>query len=243
MSDSMGYLLGETTPFTFRLIGHGVYSIREAYRLTRVPPKRIRRWTQGYSFAYRGETRWSEGIVAAHSKAVDGSPILTFADLLEVRFLEAFRNHGVSWRAIRIASERAQQMMEHEHPFSTKKFRTDGRTIMAAFVGETDDPILIDLVQNQYEFNTIITPLLYAGIEFGPDDEPDRWHPVAASSRIVIDPARSFGNPIVKKEGVPTRVLADSAIAEDSIELAAAYYRVDPISVAEAVEFEASLPG
>jgi uncharacterized protein (DUF433 family) len=56
----------------------------------------------------------------------------------------------------------------------------------------------------------------------------------------VIDPHRALGAPIVNVEGVPTRILARAAEVEQSIEVAAALFDVDPESVAEAVEFELS---
>ena len=35
-------------------IGHGVYSVAEAARLTGVPASTIRRWTRGYSYPRNG---------------------------------------------------------------------------------------------------------------------------------------------------------------------------------------------
>ncbi len=58
----------------------------------------------------------------------------------------------------------------------------------------------------------------------------------------MIDPQRAFGAPIVDSEGVPTRVLARAVQAEESIDVVAELFRVDPISVAEAVKYERSRP-
>lgn len=63
-----------------------------------------------------------------------------------------------------------------------------------------------------------------------------RWFPVA-SRRVVIDPARSFGQPIVQ-EGVPTLVLAKTFAAEGSYSRVARWYDVDVRSVRAAVDFE-----
>jgi uncharacterized protein (DUF433 family) len=57
----------------------------------------------------------------------------------------------------------------------------------------------------------------------------------------MLDPLRNFGEPIVTKEGVPTRVLARSYQAEHSMARVAKWYDVDVESVRAAVEFERRL--
>lgn len=160
-----------------------------------------------------------------------------------MRFLDAFLQHGVSWFAIRKAAERARELLRRDHPFSSRMFKTDGRTILADLVDETDDRTLIDLVRNQYEFERIVSPLLYAGIEFNDRDEPERWFPLSADApSVVIDPARSFGAPITVREGIPTRTLAIAVRAEGSIHSAADFYEVAPNAVRDAVTFETRFP-
>ena len=225
----------------YRLIGRGVYTVREAERLTRVPARRVRRWTRGYSYVYRAERRYSPPIVANAHEPMAGTPVLDFGDLIEIRFLNAFREHGVGWRAIRIAAQRAKELLGRHHPFSSRVFKTDGRTILAELVAETGDRVLIDLVKNQYEFQRIISPMLYAGIEFDRSDDPLRWWPLGEEREVVIDPMRLFGAPVVSGGNVLTRVLADLAEVEASIEAVAAYYELDPLAVVDAVEFEAGL--
>jgi len=212
--------------------------VREAYRLTGVPTRSIRRWTSGYHFEGRGERKWSEPVVRNDLRRAFGGILLDFADLLEVRFVGAFRRYGVSWKAIRIASEGAREILNVDHPFSSRKFSTDGRTILAEIVTADGDEMLLDLVKKQYEFQRMVNMYKRGEIEFDALGAPQRWFPVEGSTRIVVDPQRSFGAPIVAREGIPTKILAHSAIAENSIEATAAVFEVDPISVAEAVEFE-----
>lgn len=226
----------------FSLIGRGVYSLKEAHRLIGVPTRRIRRWTAGYRYRHRGIIHYSPPVVGGNLTGQLGIPALDFADLLEVRFLNAFREYGVSWKAIRIASERARDLLGLDHPFSSRRFSTDGRTILAEFVSDTGDEVLLDLVRSQYEFRRIVGRYLYGEIEFGDSDSPKRWWPFEGSHRIVVDPRRAFGAPIVDVEGVQTRVLSAAVAVEESIELVAELFQVDPISVTEAVEFEFSRP-
>ena len=226
---------------SLRLIGRGLYSVPEAERLTAVSTGRIRRWMRGYSWGHGGVRHSSPPIIATQIERINGSYALDFGDLIEIRFLDAFRKHGVGWRAIRIASERASQLIGHRHPFSTRKFKTDGRTILAELVKPTGEASLLDLVRNQYAFEQVISPFLYLGLEFGSHDEPMLWRPLGIDREVVIDPTRAFGAPIVRREGVPTRVLYYCYMAEGSIEAAASWYDVDQKSARDAIEYEQSL--
>ena len=68
-----------------------------------------------------------------------------------------------------------------------------------------------------------------------------RWRPYRGKSSIVIDPHRSFGQPVSDKYGIPTAVLADAANAEESIEAVARLYEVSPSMIRDAIAFEKSL--
>jgi uncharacterized protein (DUF433 family) len=224
----------------FRLIGAGIYSVPEAARLTQIPTARIRRWVKGYTYRSGPDQRVSTPVVHSQLEPIDGVVALGFLDLIEVRFVDAFRSHGVGWKAIRIAYDRARDLIGSKHPFSTRRFRTDGRRIFADIIRDAGEPILLELVSNEFAFRKVLSPYLYAGLEFS-EDEVARWWPMGESGDVVIDPERSFGQPIVHKEGVPTRVLAQAFRVEESYDAVARWYDVNRRSVRQAVEFEKRL--
>lgn len=220
----------------YRFIGRGVYSLPEAERLTAIPRARIRRWARGYTYNYRGERAFSGPVVKSYLAQVVGVPALDFADLIEMRFLDQLRERGVSWTIIRTAARKAREILKKEHPFLTRKFRSDGKRILLEIGRGTEDQVLLDLVTDQYEVGRLIDRFLIYGLEFK-GNEVLRWYPLGRRKRVIVDPARSFGAPI-SPEGVPTRVLAQTCVAEDSIEAVAHWYDVSPASVRHAVEFE-----
>jgi len=222
----------------FKYIGKGVYSLTEAERLTKIPRKRIRRWMEGYAFTVKGKRRQSTPVILSDIGRAAGQLALTFSDLIEIRFLDAFIDHGVSWRAVRIAAERARELLSRQHPFSTKQFKTDGRDILAEIARAGELPELLNLVKNQWELERVVTPMLFSGIEFNEYDEPERWWPMTKARMIVIDPQRSFGAPIVSDGGVRTEILVASARAERSQKLAARLYDVPLRAVRDAIEYE-----
>jgi uncharacterized protein (DUF433 family) len=193
---------------------------------------------QGYTFRYRGEHRRSAPPIASDLQQPEGTHLVGFADLLEVRFLNAFREYGVSWKYIRIAADRAKELLGRHHPFSSRIFKTDGRTILAELAKDSGDKLLLDLVRDQWEFERIIGPYLYAGIDYNEMHEPERWWPMGHERQVVIDPRRSFGAPIVSRECVPTAILAAAHSAEQSVEFVANWYQVGEQAVRDAVEFE-----
>lgn len=222
-------------------IGNGIYSIPEAARLTKVSNPRIYRWIRGYNYHYNNEQITSEPVKIHDYAAIDNKYSISFSDLIEIMFIDSFRSYGVSWKAIRLAYLHAQEILKNDHPFATKKFYTDGRTIFTDIQEKIQDKNFIDLVTKQFELRKILKSYLTKGIEFSHEDDAIRWWPKGKRKGILIDPEKSFGQPIIFKYGIPTNILYNSFLNEDSIETVAKWYEIDNNSVATAVEFEISL--
>lgn len=219
------------------LLGKGIYSVPEAARLAGVNSRRIHRWMLGYEHGAKGGRRAATRVVRGDLPESAGQLGLSFLDLVEIRFVNHFRETGVAWRTIRVASERAAELLGLEHPFSTRRFRTDGKAILLEIAEESGEGDLLDLVQDQMAFGRILAPFLYKGLDFE-DDVAARWWPMDRRHSVVLDPARVFGQPIVDREEVPTATLAAACKAEGSAERAAQIYEVRVKSVLDAVEFE-----
>ncbi|EGH99185.1 DUF433 domain-containing protein [Pseudomonas syringae] len=165
--------------------------------------------------------------------------LLGFHDLLEIRFVHAFRQHGVSLQAIRSASLQAREMFGQRYPFTCRRFQTDGRDIFATVLDETGDEALLDLVKRQYAFKQVITPSLYEGIDYACEESAKRWYPVKHSKAVVLDPARNFGKPVLTITGIDTAAIYHSYLAEgQSAKRVALLYEIPPAAVEAAVNFE-----
>jgi uncharacterized protein (DUF433 family)/DNA-binding transcriptional MerR regulator len=223
----------------FSLIGRGVYSLAEAARLTRVPVKRIRRWSRGYEYSHRGRRQFSPPIVGDSQVS---SSILSFADLMEVRLLDAFRERGVSVQTIRKVAQRLSQEFGSGRPFSSRRFLTDGRTILAEYDDVlSKDPVLVDLVNDQVEFRRIVRPLLGHAVDFDDGRSPSRWWPLGKERAVVVDPNRAFGAPIVDRTRIQTAVVASAVSGGQSAAEVADWYSLSADEVSDALEFEESL--
>jgi len=220
-------------------IGLGFYDIMEAARLTGVASARIRRWLAGYDYRYGDKQRRSGPLWCPQFPTTDGKLQLGFRDLTEIRVVGALTSAGLGLVTIRRAIETARAYIKDERPLSTARFRTDGRSIFLEVARTTDEPALLDLVKNQYGFRRVVAPS-FRDLEFD-DDVAVRWWPLSRERQVVIDPARSFGQPIVSDSGVPTSVLANAVKVEGSVKAAAQAYEVAPQAVRDAVAFERRL--
>ena len=165
---------------------------------------------------------------------------LSFRDLIELRFVKAFRDVGLSLPTIRECFMRAVEAVNDQRPFSTRKFRTDGRTIFLEITHDIREGELLDLKRRQVAFHRILAPSLH-DLEFDADIVA-RWYPLGTSRKsIVVDPARAFGRPIVAAGGVPTEVLSQAAEIEGAPEKVAKLYEVPLPAVRDAVSFQQRL--
>jgi uncharacterized protein (DUF433 family) len=223
------------------LFGVGSYTIREAARLIRTPAISISRWMRGYSYRRKGQVYTSPPLWQAQWPAIDGEPIeIGFRDLIELRFVKEFTEAGVGLLAIRNCLDFARELVQDDHPFSTRRFRTDGKTIFLESAKQAgDDREMLDLKRRQYVFGQIIERT-FKDLDIEADAVA-RWRPFNGKDSIVIDPNRSFGQPIAAESGVPTIVLAQAVEAEGSQERVAWLFEVSLAAVKDAVRFEGTL--
>lgn len=216
------------------LIGTGLYTPSEASRYTGIPAADIRRWLFGYSVKGVQYPRlWMSAMAELNEHT------LGFQDLLEIRFVHAFRQHGVSLQAIRNASRQASRMFNQAYPFTCKRFQTDGRDIFATLLSDTGDESLLDLVKKQYAFEQVIKPSLYEGIDYNIAGAAQCWYPVRHSQTIVLDPCHNFGKPILSAFGIDTSVIFSAYQAEGAdARRVAQLYEIPVTAVEAAIDYE-----
>lgn len=210
--------------------GIGAYSPAEAGRLLDIPPATIRHWLFGYGYD-RGGPRRQQPLWRAQYGLEQEEPLLGFRDLLEARIVRGFRNAGLGLPTIRQCLDLARDVVSDDHPFSTSRFRTDGKTLFI----ERGDGVL-DLKTRQHVFKRVIEPT-FLDLDFD-DGVASRWWLNPKRKTLVIDPERSFGHPIVAQTGVTTVSLAQAVEAEGSVERVARLFELTPAVVRDALAFE-----
>lgn len=218
-----------------KLLGVGIYDRNEAHRLTGAPKPTIQRWLRGYTTpgGVRHEPMWRSEIED------EDALVLSFRDVLELRAVYAFRKKGVSAQLLRKAIARASELIGSDHPFSTARFRTDGASILLELDREQGEPELVNIFTNQREMRVIIEQSL-RNVEYE-GSRPHVWRPLGREGGVILDPARSFGQPIEEDSAIPTATLAAAVKAEGDPRRVAALYEIPRRAVNRAIRFEAWL--
>lgn len=228
----------------------GIYTLAEAAHLVRVPTRSINQWLYGYDYTRKSADETVKKHVAPiwtpqYDAEQWGEKIIGFRDLLELRVVREFIQHGVSVAVIRKCFENAKSTFNDSYPLTALRFATDGKTIFADAVRSEEVEEMLDLHKKQYVFKQIIKQSLYEGIEYDVTKNAKRWYPVGKKRDIVIDPDRQFGKPIVADSGIPTSALFASYQAEGADKAAAAMvariFEIPAKNVAAAIRFEEHL--
>lgn len=222
----------------------GFFTVPEAVRLIKVGnEQRIRGWLQGYP-------ERPGPILLRDYQPINKKQELSFLDLMEVRFVEHFREAGVKMRSLRHAAARLREEFKLAHPFASDRVvlvadRADVlvEEVLRKSAQEEEDPKLLSLLTNNYVMYEAIKQALIPGVRFEQSTRLAKsWAPRPERfPDITIDPLIAYGQPSVP-EGVPTAVLYDDWQAEDEDYDAVAYWHKIPTpTVKKAIEFENEL--
>ena len=218
-------------PLDIDIFGKGIYSPRQAARLVGGSAQEIRRWTRGSG---PNEPLWN-----AYYQELDDTAELSFADLIEVRVVKAFRQAGVSTQAIRFAIRFSQEKFGVERPLSTLEFKTDGSEILMKAVEEDDDFISLAKVRPGQKVFADIVRQSVKDLEYE-GETVARWRPHKTKD-VVIDPSRQFGSPIIDEFGVATSTLFEEFKYYDDARYLSKVYDIPLRLVNEAIRFETLL--
>jgi uncharacterized protein (DUF433 family) len=215
-------------------LGLGLYDLREGARLTRLDPKRVRRW-----FAPPPSESDRKPILTPDYPRVQDEVAISFLDLIDVFVFGNLRKHGVPLQTLRKVYSRLQRDFKQKHPFAYNRLATDGVEVFLRVPDMEGKEQLVEILTKQMVFPDIIEPFLKQ-LDYDPDTHLARlWH---IAEGVVLNPGISFGKPVVEEAFVKTEVLSDAYHANDKDEEAVArWYNVSPEDVLTAVRFEAGL--
>lgn len=168
---------------------------------------------------------------------LEGRYALSFYDMIELKFVNAFLEAGVSWKTMRVARAKAEALFGTEHPFCTGRFATDGITIIEKASDDANEGSMYDFLKDQKLFKEI-TQHFIKQLDFSDDGFIKRWWPCGKKGAVVIDPEKNFGRPTLARFGVTTDILAESYKSLGSVEEVADWYEVPENEVKAAVDFE-----
>jgi uncharacterized protein (DUF433 family) len=222
-------------------VGGGFYTMAEATRLLGLAnPGRVRDWVVG-------RQRGLGPVLARQYEPLAGVQEVGFWDLIEVRFIEHFRRHGIPLQSLRRAAQTARQLWKVQHPFATSKaqFMSDRQSVFEATARDENDTALLNLVTRQYAMYVVIEEVLDKGITFDPASGlAAEFRPRASAfPNVVISPIVAFGQPCIRPIAVPTATIFNTWKSEDGdYQAVSDWFGIDESLAKQAVEFELSLP-
>ncbi len=209
------------------------YGLSEASLYLHVPISTLRYWVLGTD-AERPLVK----LAARHPR-----PLLSFKNLVECYVLEVIRlSHGIGLRTIRYSLTTALSKYPSPHPFADYSLTTRNAHI---YLDERD---LVDLSKGgQFAFREFMDSSFrrvdrnQSGLakRLFPFTEKAQMQAQAEASRaIVIDPAVSFGMPVLADSRISTGFLASRYRGGDSISMLAKDYGRKEREIEEALVWE-----
>lgn len=218
-------------PLDFEILGKGIYSPRQAARLVGSSAQEIRRWTRG--------SGPSEPLWHAYYQQLDDTAELSFADLIEVRVVKAFKEAGISTQAIRFAINLARDTYEVDRPLSTLGFKTDGGEILMDAIEHDGELVSLARARPGQKVFAELVKQSVKDLEYD-DGTAARWRPHHVQG-IVLDPTRQFGTPLIDDYGVSTSVLYEEYKLSGDAKYLAKIYDMPVQLIRAAIKYEASL--
>lgn len=165
---------------------------------------------------------------------------MSFINLVEAHVLTAVRReHEISLPKVRKAISYLREKLGSSHPLADDYFSTDGLDLFVVKYGQLINVSREGQLAMRSVLETFLSRVkrdrggkpskLYLFTRRGDPDEP---------LAVVVDPAVSFGRPVLEGTGIPTEILAQRYKAGDSLdELAEDYARPKP-EIEEAIRYE-----
>lgn len=217
-------------------INGGFYTVSEAARLLGMEDRqRISRWLLPTA-------RGNDPVIVRDYPKAGREHEVSFLDVIEIRFVEHFRQQKISLQSLRVAAKNARKELDVTHPFATSsvKFQTDRKAVFLETAKETGDKFLLNLMTKQVEIYDVIESILVRDLEFDVDGFARQWRPdPSGSPNVVVAPVYAFGQPVISECLLPTRTLYESWLANDlCAEEVGRWFGIGKQAVEEAVRFE-----
>ncbi len=213
------------------------YPLAEAARYLKLPAATLRAWSLGREYPVaEGQGRFRPLIRPSATQPAT----LSFWNLVEAHVLRALRTeHGVSVKALRTALDYAERELRVERLLLSPELRSEAGQLFLERYGE-----LIDLTASgQLAMKQVLAAHLRR-VTWDDARFPIRLHPFVASGAgademvIAIDPAVSFGRPVVASRSVSTAVIVARINAGERPVDVAADYGLSDADIEQAVLYE-----
>lgn len=220
------------------------YTPAEAAHYLRMPPETLRDWIHGRTYVASGRPKRSPALIHLDDPE---RKYLSFINLVEAHVLAAMRRrYGVKLPKVRLALDYVRKQFKSSRPLVDQTFQTDGLDL---FVERYGDMLNVSR-EGQRTMKDLITTYLQR-IDRDSLGIPIRLYPFTRDSEsisspkddprvVVMNPAVSFGKPVIAGTGIAVSAIYERYRAGDSVTDLAKDFRLDTSAVEEAIRCEAA---
>jgi uncharacterized protein (DUF433 family) len=220
------------------------YSVAEAAHYLRMPKQTLRSWVAGRFYPVAGQTKRSRPLIQLDDPK---RQYLSFINLVEAHVLAAIRRrHGVTLPKVRPALDYVRRQFQIDRPLIDQTFQTDGLDLFVERYGD-----LINASREGQQAMKEIISLYLRRIERDASGFPIKLYPFTRDTEstaapkadprlVVMNPAISFGRPVIAGTGIPVSSIYERYKAGDSVAELAQDFRLDTSAIEEAIRCEAA---
>jgi len=220
------------------------YSVAEAAHYLRMPEETLRSWVAGRLYPVAGQPKRSRPLIHLDDPR---RQYLSFINLVEAHVLAAIRRrHGVKLPKVRKALDYLRRHFPIERPLIDQAFQTDGLDLFVERYGE-----LINASREGQRAMKEILGVYLRRIERDAKGLPVKLYPFTRDTQaeaapasdprvIVMNPAVSFGRPVIAGTGIPVSSIYERYKAGDSVADLAQDFRLEISAIEEAIRCEAA---
>jgi uncharacterized protein (DUF433 family) len=220
------------------------YSVPEAAQYLHMAAETLRTWVTGRWYPAAGQRKRFRPLIQLDDPQ---GKFLSFINLVEAHVLAAIRRrHGIKLPNVRSALEYVQRHHHIERPLIDQSFQTDGLDLFVEHYGK-----LINASREGQEAMKEIIGVYLKRIDRDANGLPIRFYPFTRDNEsdaapkldpkvVVMNPAISFGRPVIAGTGIPVSAIYERYKAGDSIAELAQNYNLDTSAIEEAIRCEAA---
>ncbi len=220
------------------------YSMSEAARYLRMPAATLRSWVVGRLYPVAGQSQRSRPLIRLHDS---NGHYLSFINLVEAHVLAAIRRrYGVKLPKVRRALDYVKRRFQIERPLIDQRFQTDGLDLFVECYGDlinvsregqqTMKEIMCVYLQRIERDARGLPIKLYPFTRYTESDAAPKFDPRV----VVMNPAVSFGRPVIAGTGIPVASIYERYKAGDSVADLAEDFHLEIGEIEEAIRCEAA---
>lgn len=211
------------------------YGLAEAAYYLGIPVATLRSWVLGRDYKVADGTRRFAPIIEIADRK---RKLLSFINLVEAHVLSALRRkHAIQLPKVRKAVTYLRHRLQSPHPLA-EQFETDELDLFVQKYGQ-----LINITRDgQLAMRNVLQSFLKR-VKRDAQGSPVKLYlfvrgAVEEPFAVVVDPAVSFGRPVLEGTGIPTEILAQRYKAGDSYEQLVEDYGRPKEEIEEAIRYE-----